>query len=78
MSFKIIYSKQATKFLSKQPKNQAIRIIKAIERLPEGDVKMLKGQDAFRLRVGDYRIIFGKDYSIINIIKIDNRGSVYK
>lgn len=55
-----------------------IRIKKAIEVLPFGDVKKLQGQPYYRLRVGDYRVLFNQSGIIIEIIKIDNRGQVYK
>lgn len=74
----IQYSKQAIKFLNKQDKPTKIRIITAINRLPAGDVKKLQGECGYRLRVGDFRIIFDKDGNIIYIEKIDNRGQVYK
>lgn len=74
----INYSKQAIKFLSKQDKPTRIRIIEAIKQLPQGDVKKLQGQKNYRLRVGDYRVIFDKNGDILYIEKIDNRGQVYK
>lgn len=74
----IHYSKQATKFLKKQDAATKDRIEKAIKNLPSGDVKKLQGSDYYRLRVGTYRIIFDKDGIILLIIKIDNRGQVYK
>lgn len=72
------YSKQSIKFLSKQDKTTRIRIVEAINKLPQGDVKKLQGQENYRLRVGDYRIIFDKNGEILYIEKIDNRGQVYK
>ena len=74
----INYSKQAVKFLSKQDKPTRIRIIEAIKGLPEGDVKKLQGQHGYRLRVGDYRVIFDKTGDILYIEKINNRGQIYK
>lgn len=74
----INYSKQAIKFLSKQDKPMRIRIVDAINKLPQGDVKKLRGQDGYRLRVGDYRVIFDKNGDILYIEQIDNRGQVYK
>ena len=74
----ISYSKQAEKFLNKQPYDIAQRIRSAISSLPLGDVKKLKGTPHYRLRVGDYRVIFDKDGKIIFVIKIDSRGQVYK
>lgn len=51
--YKIKYEKQAEKFIEKQPKDQRLRIYKAINKLPDGDVKRLKGDDSgrYRLRV---------------------------
>ena len=72
------YSKQSIKFLSKQDKTTRIRIVEAINKLPQGDVKKLQGQENYRLRVGDYRNIFNKNGEILYIEKIDNRGQVYK
>ncbi|KSV59812.1 type II toxin-antitoxin system RelE family toxin [Acetivibrio ethanolgignens] len=74
----INYSKQAIKFLKKQDKPTRERIINAINLLPDGDVKKLQGQSAYRLRVGDFRILFDKNGNILFIEKIDNRGQVYK
>ena len=74
----IIYSKDALKFLNKQDKPTRKRIVSAIEKLPLGNIKKLQGTIGYRLRVGDFRILFDKDGNIINIIKIDNRGQIYK
>ncbi|WP_412458291.1 type II toxin-antitoxin system RelE family toxin [Sporanaerobacter acetigenes] len=57
-----------------------MRIIKAINQLPSGDVKKLQwNTEDYRLRVGKYRIIFSKDEKdlVINIIEIASRGEVY-
>ena len=72
------YSKQALKFLQKQDILTQKRIIKAINKLPFGDVKKLQGRTGYRLRIGDFRIIFDKKGNIIYIEKIDNRGEIYK
>lgn len=72
------FSKQAEKFLKKQDKYTQIRILTAIHALPYGDIKKLKGEHGYRLRVGDFRILFDKNGEIIYIYKIDNRGQAYK
>ena len=74
----ILYSKQAKKFLEKQDKKTQLRIISAIEQIPQGDIKKMVNSSFYRLRVGDYRIIFDKNGTVISIYKIDNRGEVYK
>ena len=44
------------------------------------DIKKLKGKSGFRLRVGQWRVIFEKDdaVKIISIERIGARGDVYK
>lgn len=76
----IRYQKKAKKFLSKQtPENQK-RITSAIENIPSGnaDIKKLVGTKYFRLRVGNFRVIFDIYGNIIDIIDIGNRGEIYK
>lgn len=72
------YSKQARKFLAKQEEKVRHRLEAAIQALPAGDVKKLQGQPYYRLRVGDFRVLFNRDGSVILVVKIDNRGQVYK
>jgi mRNA interferase RelE/StbE len=74
----IRYSKQAVKFLQKQDTVSRERIMKAIRRLPSGDVKKLQGENGYRIRVGDYRVIFDHEGNVLMVIKIDSRGQVYK
>lgn len=74
----IKYTKQALKFLQKQPPAAQKRLTNAISQIPLGDIKKLQGQKSYRLRVGDYRIIFDHLGNIIEIIKIGNRGDIYK
>ena len=74
----IQYSKQAIKFLKKQDLPTRKRIITAINALPAGDVKSLQGRSGYRLRIGDYRVIFDKEGNILYIEKIDNRGQFIK
>ena len=75
------YSKQAEKFLGKQNQKTAQRIIIAINKLPDGDVKKLRGfKSLYRLKVGDYRVKFtyDKDNNQIAVEEIDTRGGIYK
>lgn len=80
MNFKIKIKKAAMKFIEKQGREQQKRILEAIYRLPVGDIKKLQGQNAYRLRVGDYRIIYTIEYDIlvITVIAAGNRGQIYQ
>lgn len=80
-TYKIIFEKEAQKFLDKQDKNKRLRLYKAIYKLPEGtDIKKIKGYNLYRLRVGDCRVLYTVDEAIrlIDIEDIDNRGDIYK
>ena len=74
----IQYSKQAIKFLNKQPLRIRQLIVQAIKQIPEGDIVKLQGRDGYRLRVGSYRVIFDHDGHIIISKQIGSRGDVYK
>jgi mRNA interferase RelE/StbE len=77
-----VFSPQATKHLNKLNEPNKSRILKAIKKLehkpPQGDIKTLAGKDGFRLRVGNYRVLFGIKDDIIIIADIAPRGQVYK
>lgn len=75
---KIQYSKQAEKFLLKQDRITQKRIITAINKLPSGDVKKLQGRSGYRLRIGNFRVVFDYTGRVIYIEEIDNRGQIYK
>ena len=84
--YKIIYSKEARKTLKHVPKNTALTILKKIEMLAlnpnakNNNIKELKGVEGFRLRVGDWRILYQiqSDILQIYIVTIAPRGGVYR
>jgi len=86
MMHKIIYSKEASKVLRHIPKNTALIILKKIEDLAlnpyakNHNIKKLKGVEGFRLRVGDWRILYHihNDILQIYIVTIAPRGGVYR
>jgi len=74
----IKYSKRAVKAIEKIPNPFKRNIKEAIERLPSGDVKKLRGyRNTYRLRVGDYRILYDIDDAIY-ITDVLPRGAAYK
>jgi len=75
----IKFHKSAVKFLKRQSVIQQERLIMAINILPNGDVKPLQGKTSnFRLRVGNYRVIFNLEDDSIYVLEIGNRGDIYK
>ena len=84
MMFGVSYSNRTKKFLKKADKVIVKRVIEKIEKLRENpvihDTKTVEGSKGlFRVRVGDYRILYEVDYrnNLIGIIKIDKKPRVY-
>ena len=81
--YKIVIEKLAEKFIMKLAKPEKERVLRAISKLPnEGDIKQLKGKRSkgmYRLRVGDYRIIYTVNNGelIVCVIDAGNRGQIY-
>ena len=84
MKYTVTILKLAEKFIVKLPKPEKERVLKAIYQLPEGnDIKELRGKKnkgLYRLRVGDYRIIYSVDNGklIVYVVDAGNRGDIYK
>ncbi len=80
----ISYSAQARKTLRKMPPKTARRALDGMAKLAENpdrqdlDVKKLAGRDGFRLRVGDWRVIYTKGGHVLAVERIWPRGDVYK
>ena len=76
----ISYARAAVKVINGMDSATKQRIKAAVEKLPDGDIKPLKGSDGtYRLRVGDWRILFSyPESNTILIEKIGPRGGVYK
>lgn len=84
--YQIEYQPQATKALLKMPRNTARLIRAKIEQLaqaphaPNNNIKKLEGEEGYRLRVGDWRVIYEllNDRLVIVVVKIKPRGEAYK
>jgi len=84
--YKITYTTQAAKALLKMPRNTARLIREKMEQVAVDpfaaipNAKKLQGRPGYRLRVGDWRVIYeiNKDQVVIIVMKIAPRGEVYK
>ena len=82
MTKAVTYRPRAAKALRRMPRNTAERIMGKIDAYAAdpgaqaNNVRALKGSDAIRLRVGDWRVIM-EDGVVIDVIEIAARGSVY-
>ncbi len=79
--FQIEYGDSALADLEGLPTRERAQIIRKIERLQlglHGNIKRLRQSEAsYRLRMGDYRILFDVEDAVIVIRRIGNRKDVY-
>ena len=84
--YKIAYTTQAAKTLLKIPRNTAQLIREKLEQValdPFSSIlnsKKLQGRSGYRLRVGDWRVIYeiNQDEVMIIVMKITTRAEVYR
>ena len=84
MKFQIILPKSVQKELDRLPDDLAGRILARLAGLENNprpaDVKKLKGRAAWRIRVGDYRVIYEIHDRVLQIIVITvgHRREIYR
>ena len=84
-SYQVNWRRSTKKDLRRISQVDVVRILNVVETLsdeprPVGCKKMSGSECAYRLRVGDYRIIYEvyDDTIIIEVIKVGHRRDVYK
>jgi len=81
--FSIRWDKKAVEFLRKIDRKIATRIIKKMNEVavnPSHYLEPLKEVNAYKIRIGDYRIIvdFHEDEKVIDVLFIGHRKNIYK
>ena len=84
--YRLKYRRQARNYLARLPLKTKTTIVKKLHELavnPDNadlDIEILKGREGFRLRVGQYRVIYTRqdDQLIIEVVKVRSRGDIYK
>jgi len=82
--YKVYFKKSVLKDIEKIPKKDLRRIIKRIESLTNdprpADHEKLTGQERYRIRQGNYRIVYSiqDDELTVWVIKVGHRRDVYR
>lgn len=83
--YKVVVSNSASKELQDLPSLAVGRIIEALQKLqteprPPGSKKLRGTSDLWRVRVGDYRIVYAIEDTIrvVDIRKIGHRKDIYE
>ncbi|MGJ5633562.1 type II toxin-antitoxin system RelE family toxin [Nostoc sp. CALU 1950] len=85
MTYEIKFTKGARKMFKKLSQELQDRIQPKIDELaieprPNGVKKLQGGENTYRIRVGDYRVIYDifDDVLLVNVIDVGHRSKVYK
>ena len=79
----VFFHAPALRKLARMPRNEADRIRRKISQYADdpgslkANVKKLQGREGFRLRVGNWRVIFDENGDVLDVLDIDSRGSIY-
>ncbi|MDC0977691.1 type II toxin-antitoxin system RelE/ParE family toxin [bacterium] len=82
-NYELFITKKATKEAVKIPKNYLLRINKLIKKLiynpfPQGVKKLVGSEKNYRIRIGDYRVIYTVEEKTIKIVSILHRRDAYR
>lgn len=83
--YKVVFARSARRELEGLEATMARRIIGRVEALatnprPPGCVKLLGAADLWRIRIGDYRVVYSIDESarLVDIRVVRHRSDVYR
>ena len=82
--YKVIFTKSVKKDFKKIPKLEVSKILNEIEELAKNPrsskTKKLKGEKLYRLRVGNYRVIYDiqDNLMLIFVVKLGHRSDIYR
>ncbi|MCO5139375.1 MULTISPECIES: type II toxin-antitoxin system RelE/ParE family toxin [unclassified Shinella] len=79
----VVFHAPALRTLARIPRNEADKIRRKIYQYAadpaaqKANVKKLQGRAGFRLRVGNWRVIFDANGDVLDVLEVDSRGSIY-
>ena len=84
--YQIVFTKQVYKSLRRIPKNVVDRIREKLDQIAKDpyathtNVTRLQNRPGYRLRVGDWRVIYDirKEELVILVLKVGSRGEIYR
>jgi mRNA interferase RelE/StbE len=83
-SYDIAFKKSVAKDLKKLPKKDVAKILEVIRSLSRNprppQVKKLSGQERYRMRKGNYRILYTIEDAklVITVVKVGHRREIYR
>jgi mRNA interferase RelE/StbE len=84
-TYKIEWKRSAIKELEKLPRPMISKVVSAVNNLasnpyPEGVRKLVGSENSYRIRIGDYRVLYNiiKNMLIVEIIRVGHRKNIYR
>ena len=84
-SYRVKWRKTTKKDLRRIPSREVLKIVIAVEALasnpkPHGSIKMQGSDCAYRLRIGDYRVVYEvyERSVIVEIVRVRHRRDIYR
>lgn len=85
MMYTVVTTKSFNKAIAKLPGNWQKRIVAKIKEIalnpyaPNNNLTRLQGRDAYRLRVGDWRVLceLHDDRLVMLVLEVGSRGGIY-
>jgi mRNA interferase RelE/StbE len=84
-SFRVEWKKSTKKDLRKLPASVAARVVDEVEVLgenpfPQGVEKLAGSENAYRIRRGDYRIVYNvfREWKLVEVQRVRHRKDVYR
>ena len=84
-SYRLVWKRSAERELRKLPRETVRRLVEAAERLtddpfPPGARKLHGAEHTWRIRVGDYRLVYSVETGllVIEVVRVGHRKEVYR
>lgn len=80
MNYQVLLHQKAKKELNKIPKEvkqSVINGIKSLSAQPKAKGKKLKPTEYYRIRIGDYRVIYEVEENQVIVLMIGHRSKIY-
>jgi mRNA interferase RelE/StbE len=85
MVYSVIYQGPAEAVLRKLPREAQARILRKVDQLagnpfPPGTEKLNAARDLWRIRIGDYRVIYTVERKelLVLVLKVGHRREIYR
>jgi mRNA interferase RelE/StbE len=85
VTYRVEFTSAAARQVKKLPRPARDRLLASIESLsndprPPGSTKLVGEETAWRLRIGDYRVVYDivDDVLTVLIVRVGHRGEIYR